>query len=305
MYSYKIYGLNISSEVEIPELPETAGESDITFRMGKHADAPSGNYTPGAHRLSPEVMLFTAREAGSFLIEGKRKVTVFPVESCDPAMLRLFLLGSVSGMILHLNDFLPLHGNAVALDGEGCVAFLGHSGKGKSTLAAMLMKRGYKLLTDDICAVRTANGMPMVMPGIPHVRLWGDAMQMLQIDPSGLKKHHPSEEKFLLPIGKCYAKHPLPLKKIYILGGAGSEDECRLELLSPSERMRCLRNHTYRLGFVKRTGQSRKHFSLCGEVAARVPVKMIMRPQANLPLEQFVDFVERDLHSSPTAVDAP
>ncbi len=305
MHAYRIYGLNISSEIEIPDLPETTEKPDVTIQVGQPADAPSGSYAPGAHRLSPSTMLFSMRDVGNYVVEGGSKVTVFPAAGYDPLLLRLFLLGSVSGMILHLNGLLPLHGNVIALDGEGCVAFLGHSGMGKSTLAAILMKRGYRLLSDDICAVKLDGDKSLVMPGIPHVRLWIDAMQMLRIDSSGLKLHHPSEEKFLLPLGDRYAKDPLPLRKIYILDRSEKEKGFRLEFLSPLEMMNNLRKHTYRLGFVKRIGRIGEHFSLCGEIARLVPVKMILRPNAGRSPEQFADFVERELNGLSPLMGAP
>lgn len=50
-----------------------------------------------------------------------------------------------------------LHASAVQLDG-GCVAFLGPSNSGKSTLLASFLKRGFALYSDDKLAIRQVDG---------------------------------------------------------------------------------------------------------------------------------------------------
>ena len=65
---------------------------------------------------------------------------------------RLFLLGSALGALLHQRGLLPLHANAIDLGG-GAVAFSGHSGAGKSTIAAWFHDRGHRILADDVCVV--------------------------------------------------------------------------------------------------------------------------------------------------------
>jgi hypothetical protein len=57
-----------------------------------------------------------------------------------------------------------LHASAVALAGRA-IAFLGPSGAGKTTLAAHLLARGGRLLTDDVLAVTVAGGAVMAHRG--------------------------------------------------------------------------------------------------------------------------------------------
>ena len=57
-----------------------------------------------------------------------------------------------------------LHAAAVVVDGEA-VALVGHSGTGKSTLAARLVLDGAAFLADDVLAVNTAGAAVIAHPG--------------------------------------------------------------------------------------------------------------------------------------------
>ena len=72
-----------------------------------------------------------------------------------------------------------LHGGAVEVN-QRAVAFVGPTGRGKSTLAAALAAEGYRFLTDDALQVRvSASGELVAAPGEPHLRLWSDSERVL------------------------------------------------------------------------------------------------------------------------------
>src|SRR5258708_39789946 len=80
------------------------------------------------------------------------------------------------GAIFHQRGLLPLHANAIEVGGQA-VAFVGPSGAGKSTLAAYFRDRGYRVLCDDVWVVSFgSDGEPLAWPGVPRVKLWGDAL---------------------------------------------------------------------------------------------------------------------------------
>lgn len=59
-----------------------------------------------------------------------------------------------------------LHASAVAT-GSGAVAFSGHSGSGKTSLALAMQRRGATLLADDVLAVEHAGEELLAHPGAP------------------------------------------------------------------------------------------------------------------------------------------
>ena len=79
-------------------------------------------------------------------------------------------------MILHQRSLLPLHANAMVVEGRA-IGFMGHPGAGKSTLAAWFHDRGFDVLADDVCVVTPGpDGRPLAHPGIPRLRLWREAL---------------------------------------------------------------------------------------------------------------------------------
>jgi hypothetical protein len=98
-----------------------------------------------------------------------------------------------------------LHAGAVEVD-EGAVAFLGPTGRGKSTLTAAMANHGFRFLTDDALEVSLSEaGQALAAPGQPQLRLWnaGDSTAKARIA-AGPRFPHCDQER--------------PLAALYLLG---------------------------------------------------------------------------------------
>lgn len=73
---------------------------------------------------------------------------------------------------------LVFHASCVEI-GDCAVAFVGPSGRGKSTLAASFAAAGGRFLGDDGLLVEEIAGRYLAMPSHPSIRLWGDSEHML------------------------------------------------------------------------------------------------------------------------------
>ena len=71
-------------------------------------------------------------------------------------ILRAFLLGRCTGIVLIQRGLLTLHGSSVLHDGKA-IAFVGASSWGKSTTAAALCTRGYRFGSDDMVAIASGS----------------------------------------------------------------------------------------------------------------------------------------------------
>jgi hypothetical protein len=78
-----------------------------------------------------------------------------------------------------------LHASAVAT-GSGAVAFSGHSGSGKTSLAMAMQRQGAALLTDDVLAVERAGEELMAHPGAPIAAVELGEAERLRDDGVGL-----------------------------------------------------------------------------------------------------------------------
>ena len=68
------------------------------------------------------------------------------------------------------NGFLPIHGSAVRFK-EKTILFPGITKQGKSSLAAVLIKLGGKLITEDIALFRLTHNKAKLLPSYPLIKL--------------------------------------------------------------------------------------------------------------------------------------
>jgi hypothetical protein len=135
----------------------------------------------------------------------------------NEAMLAYLLVDALSFSMVRLG-WEPLHATAVLTD-RGVVAFLGNSGDGKSTLAALFVQHGCKLVTDDMLVLERDSGRWLVQPGPPRLKLYRDmADHLLGSTPDGIVMN-PDTTKLIIPLDsdQCVTgAHALTA--VYILG---------------------------------------------------------------------------------------
>jgi hypothetical protein len=120
---------------------------------------------------------------------------------------------------------LVLHGSAVEADG-GALAFVGVSGRGKSTLAASFSRAGHRLLTDDRLEIETGGRDIRARPGQPSMRLWDDSREALigANVPAAPPVQGSPKTRILAGGGLVFCTEPRPLRGVYFLGEGAVED---------------------------------------------------------------------------------
>lgn len=164
--------------------------------------------------------------------------------------------GAALILALALQGTFCLHASAVLVGGQ-VLAFVGESGRGKSTLAAYLAGQlGWQLIGDDILPF--ADGL--VFPHFPQLKL---------------PKQWAINLPFSLPLGGVYLLAECP---------AGTPPTC--ELLSVAQAGRHLLRHTVasRLFGPSLLGQ---HFQFCLDWAAKIPVYRLTYPRQMSILPQL------------------
>lgn len=111
-----------------------------------------------------------------------------------------------------------VHASAVSA-GKGAVLFTASSGSGKSTFAAMLLNRGYKVFSDDFSPISL--NQPRVYPFPEGISVKNRSLHVLQPYFPELDKHRSSlpEEVYevFLPISDGELPKPEPVKAIVFL----------------------------------------------------------------------------------------
>ena len=101
-----------------------------------------------------------------------------PVPGTPPPLYEHLYLNQVKPLMLSYQGRLVFHASAVVTR-SGAIAFLGASGRGKSTLAAAFAAAGGTLLTDDGLLLDETGGAFRVVPGHASIRLRGDSRREL------------------------------------------------------------------------------------------------------------------------------
>lgn len=274
---YSVFGLRVRSHVALPELfPATGAEApDVTIELG-----PIPNVTQSEDDCLDHVhgaLVLTIPEVGRYKIEAGNRITV----ECEPGVpernVRLFLLGSAFGVLLHQRGLLPLHANAIEIDGQA-VAFMGPSGAGKSTLAAWFHDQGFSIIADDVCVVGfDGEGRPHAMPGLPRLRLWAEALELMGRDPQQFARSFLSDdrEKFDVPIDAASAaQFKRSIAAIYVLDRG---DEFSVDQMRGIEAAEEIFANTYRGGYLSRTNGQKEHWESAMRLVHGTPVFRAVR----------------------------
>ena len=186
-----------------------------------------------------------------------------------------------------------MHGSAIEVNG-GCVAFLGHSGVGKSTLVAAFRKLGYRVMADDICVVSVGcDCVPMIFPSYPQLKLCVDAAKKLSEKPKLLSIADPTLEKHSVPIQEEFCQIPLPLSRLYMLTTTHTQT-FGLTPLKGVEKLRAIMNNTYRMCFLDGLDKKAFHFTQCTAVAECVMIHHVTRPCEPFRLDELVELLVGD-----------
>src|SRR5215212_5177187 len=285
-FSYRAYGLGIRAAMPLPELVAGEAEEEVSIRIGSVDDPPLEILKKGWGYFSrgPQEDYLYWQEVGSFLVREGRDIVVDPSPGLDERTIRLFVLGPVLAVLLHQRGHLLLHASAVAVADEA-VLFLGDTGWGKSTMAAALYARGYRVVTDDVAVLRTDERCPMLFPGFPQLKLWPEALVSLGDAPEKLPRCNPHFEKRARPVSQDFSPEPIPIKRIYVLDKG---DTTEILPLRPQEALGELIRHTYGALDVG----SSSHFLRCASIVNRVVMCSVRRKKSLLKLPDVARLIE-------------
>ena len=282
MYHYFAHGLYITSDLCCPELApvEPNGHApDLFICLGPTPTALENPAKQGVlYQAKPNQFLLKLDQIARFWVQDGKQITIEPAAESHEDTIRLFLLGSVLGALLHQRGQVILHGSAVETE-RGAVVFTGPSGVGKSTLAAALQQRGYRVLADDVCSITYDETVceAQVHPGLAHLKLWADAAQQLDLSAVATRRVRPELEKYALPLSNPFAQTPVRLYAVYSLSDSNL-GEWRIEAVAQLQKMEMLVANTYRQRFLVGLGMRQQHFQQITRIASQVRVYRVTRP---------------------------
>ena len=307
-FRYRLYGLKVSSEFALPELrpDDEGGHADVVVRAGEVTALEEEGLSFG-----PDGAILRIQDVATYLIRDGLEVVVDAALGASARNVRLYLLGSAMGVLLHQKALLPLHANAVEIDGSA-VAFMGRAGVGKSTLASFFHDRGNRVIADDVCVLEfdERGGRPRVHPGLPRIRLWKDALERSGRDPADYELSFSGDEsyqKFDVPISlERSSADALDLAGVYLLSDG---DSLKITRLTGVDAVEAVFSNTYRGFAVSELGRSKLHFESALKLVRSTPIFRLERSRN--PSDMTADVPEMLAHvraasrSDPPATSQP
>ena len=284
-FFYQAFGLRFSSPVTLsgwkpiapPPVVDVLIEYHPVDRLDIQQQWPSYEFGAGG------IVLLSPR--GVRLEISRHLVVIYADKNLNNAVFESVLAGSCMSALLRLWETPTLHGAAVGDDGQAAV-FLADGGTGKSSTAAAFYRRGYRVLTDDLCAIKRQAADWVVQPGLARLKLDQDGIEALDFPAADAVLVAPRRGKYALPVEQ--PDSPLKLTAIYFLESA---DRWQLQPLGRDAVLPLLWRHIYRPALLTGPGANHLYFRFCTAISQQIPCFRLARPQRWEALPAVVEAV--------------
>jgi hypothetical protein len=268
---YNLFGLGVASELDLP-LPHSIDAAEVEVVLGP---------VPVAGVLlfeAEDPFPFACYQLGEMIVLAWTGIRfgVVPgrvvVDTEDHRTAAHLLVPAVWSVVLSTHQRESLHGSAVEQGGHA-VAILGLSGSGKTTAAHLLIKRGWRLVSDDLL---TFDDDLLVIPGPPWMRfVSGDGSGLPTLpDAGGKVRAHPPT-----------SPQPVPLAAMIIM----AHEYERCVRLSGTAAAVALLQQVYN-PILTHPGQVQRRFDLVHDLVNRIPI--YGAPPRSMSAEQILDISE-------------
>jgi hypothetical protein len=270
MENYQLCEMGLQSNIPFPELiPSDRPGAEYSFEYLAGTDYRFPDYEWFHHHELPDGQRWISYakkddgyilrfyEIGDYLVSlTDNRIRCYPQPDIPLESIRHLLIDSVIPMVLNQQGHVVLHAGAVVLQ-QNVVAFLGLSGRGKSTLTANFYAQGFQVLTDDCLLLREREGSFYGIPSYPGIRLWDDNLNALFSEAVAVADvaHYTGKKRLILPPDSFLMDSArLPLAKIFVLNEPEEGvSEIKLTRLSARESFMELVQHTFQLDIKDRS----------------------------------------------------
>lgn len=249
-------GIADASIVTVSALPERLAGA---VAVGPHSQARRG------------ALLRVVSGVARYLALDGQRVEVAPEPDADRQTVESYLLGGVRGALIHQRGELPLHASTVVSPGGATVSIVGISGTGKSTLAATLALRGWRLLADDLTRLTWQADHALAWPGPSHIKLMADACTRLGIATTGLPLVEQDPVKFQVTVPGC--TQPQRLTAVLVITAESTiRARTRLTALHGPQALAAVTAHIFRPNYLHALGRAQECFALLAHTVAHCTV---------------------------------
>lgn len=303
MKYYRIYGLKVKSQIKLDELIEIKDDEcnckiDVEIKIEKIPDeiiekiARIKDKNRFCEYSESECWFYICGVAAYRIYDGKY-ISIQPVSNCIDQKIKTFLLGGAFICLLLQRKFIGIHGSAVAV-GDSSIVITGESGAGKSTLLSEFVKKGYKFLADDLCAVEFSdNGEININSAYPQRKLCRDAAEWFNYSLDNLKWIDEERDKFAVDSMETFIYGTKKLKAIFEINVIKNEmNHVMIKEIKGIEKFKSVVDNLYESNIVKCLGIKGKIFENITKLSQEVPYYKIYRPYGIFTLEKQFQLIK-------------
>lgn len=234
------------------------------------------DHLPNGKRVDPwaeaayNALLFTVPHVARYLVRDGATIGIEAAAGADENSVESFCDGTARGILIHQRGELALEAATVMAPRGHAVAISSYSAVGKSTLAAELCRRGWRLIADDITRITWTGGRPVAWPSHDALKLWRDTCETLGIDTQNLKPVRTGMKKYHVNVSASAA--PATLLAVVRLAMA---PEISLAEVSADYRHAVISECTFRRKYVVAMGLEANHNRMAQWVAGACRIAVL------------------------------
>jgi len=272
-------GWHTLSDIPLTGVPTSvhAGEIDIHINLAAGASPLAKDAKKVLFEHSAECSHIGIPGIADFEVSNGRQIRIWPAAGAVHKDLEIILFGPAWATLCHQRGLLPLHASAIVTGGS-ITAFAGHSGAGKSTIAALLGSLDYELIADDILPISfNDNAVPGAWPYLRRLKLRSDSISQLGIVSTEQVSKVLDKEKYFVHPRFAAVDKWTKFERLYLLETSQTDPRISIEVLTGAEAVHALVDQTYHFQFILNSGRFREHLAFCTKLASKIAVYRLRR----------------------------
>jgi hypothetical protein len=279
-YSYMLCGWRTRSDIPLTSVPTCMRASkrvDVLIRLA-FGRSPISKSAGGSVRVHlGERSLIRIEGVADFEVSGGQQIRIWPAAGAALKDIEIFLFGPVWATLCYQRGMFPLHASAIRT-GEGITAFAGHSGVGKSTMAALLNSLDYELVADDILPVSfNRSSLPGAWPYLRRLKLRDDSIADLALSPMERVSETLDKEKYFVRPKYAGDDKWSRIERVYVIEISRTDSRVSIDRIVGTEAVHALIEQTYNYEFILKSGSFRTHLANCTQLASKVAIYRVRR----------------------------
>lgn len=227
--------------------------------------------------ISDKNFLLKFDKIANFYVTNGKKIVIQRSKKATNKDIKSILLTTIIGVLLNQRGFYPIHASAV-VHNNNAIVFSGIPGSGKSTLATNFAKHGFKVITDDIAAIKLIDNKPCVVPSFPSLRLWQDAISSLDLQELPFTKIRKGIQKKRVVFQDWFTKESHQIKTVFVIK-TSNNSEFSVSEINGLQKFNYLKNNTYRLKLIEGKASQLAFFNQLAKISENVKLFEINRPK--------------------------